>query len=245
MLPKVFNPPKDIHKKEFPKFLKILIVMVIFILVIGYLIFYSSFFKIKTVILDPSLSSDIKAITDSAIGKNIFFVNLEAIQTEIQQKYPELQNVKFSKGLPDTLRVSAEQFQGKITWQTQNHSYLVNASGIAFKEIDGPTDLPKVIDNKDLPIDSKNPVVSSNFIDFISELNNKFSSEIGFKIFSFQVNDTIFQVEGLTDQGWYVKFDTTRPADEQISQVKELLAKDKAGITQYVDVRVEGRVYYK
>ena len=245
MLPKVFNPPKDIHKKEFPKFLKVLIVAVILAMVIGYLIFYSNFFNIKTVALDPLLPSDVKENTDSAIGENIFFVNLKAIQDNLQQKYPELQNIKFSRGLPDTLRVSGEQFQGKITWQTQNHSYLVNVNGIAFKEIDGPTDLPKVIDNKDLPVDSKNPVVPSNFIDFISELNNKFSKEIGFKIVNFQVNDTIFQVEAMTDQGWYIKLDTTRSADEQISQVKELLAKDKAGITQYIDVRVEGRVYYK
>lgn len=245
MLPKVFNPPKDIHQKEFPKFLKVLIVVVILAIVLGYLIFYSGFFKIKTVVLDPTLSSDVKALTDSAIGQNIFFVNLKSIQTDLQQKFPELQNIKFSRGLPDTLRISGEQFQGKITWQSQNHSYLVNENGFAFKEIDGPTDLPKVIDNKDLPIDFKKPVVPTNFIDFITEFNNKFSQEIGFKIVNFSVNDTIFQAEALTDQGWYIKLDTTRSVDEQISQVKELLAKDKAGISQYVDVRVEGRVYYK
>jgi len=147
--------------------------------------------------------------------------------------------------LPDTLKISGDFYQGQIVWKSQNHSYLVNNNGIVFKEFDGTTDLPIVQDSKNLPIELKTQVVSANFINFIREIYNKFSDALGFKIVYFEINETIFQVDAMTDQGWYVKFDTTRSVDDQLVALKQLLSAHKDEIHEYADVRVEGKVFYK
>jgi cell division septal protein FtsQ len=244
MLPKVFSPPKELEKKSFPKFLKILIVLIIIAGFFGYIFFYSSFFKIKNIVID-SLPQDTVAFVDKFKGQNIFFIDREEIKNEINSKFPEIENIKIIRGLPDTLKISVIQGLPKLIWKTEQRLFLVDGDGVIFKEVQGQSDLPIVSDNKDLPVDLGSQVASANFIDFIVTLATKFNQTTGFQIVNFEVNETIFQVDALTDQGWKVKFDTTRSADEQLSDLEKFLAEHKNDVHQYADVRVEGRVYYK
>lgn len=244
LLPKTFNPPQERGKKPFPKILKVLIVFLIIILGLGYLFFYSSIFKVKNIIVDSSLGENSQSVLEKFKGKNIFFLNLKQIQKELA-KQPDIEKVKIQRGLPDTIKISAESFQAKIVWRSRMHSYLVNANGLVFKEVEGMTDLPIVSDNNELEVKLQSAVVSANFITFIQDLSSKFPQKIGFNLTHFEINETIFQVDGVTDQGWFIKFDTTRSVDDQLDTLSKLLAEKKSEINEYVDVRVEGRVYYK
>lgn len=246
MLPKVFTTPKEQEKRrQFPKILKILIVLIILIIGLDYLFLYSSIFVVKNIVIDSSLPSEVSSLLEKIKGQNIFLINVNNLQKEILTKYPDLEKIKFRRGLPNTLRISAESSLAKIIWQSQGHSFLVNDDGYIFKEVEGVADLPRVLDSKDLPVKISDQVASANFIDFLDEVSSKFSAKTGFKIINFKVSETIFQVEALTDQGWIIKFDTTRAVDDQLDALSQLLAEHKADLHEYADVRVEGKVYWK
>ena len=245
MLPKTFSLPKEKTKKEFPKFLKILIIFLVIFAGLFYLFFYSGIFVVQNIVVDETLPSESKAILEELKGQNIFFISSQNAEEKITNQFPEIQQIKIQRGLPDTLKIGGGEHFPKIVWQTQERSFLVDEAGLIFKEIQGPTDLAIVKDNKDLAVNMGSQVVSPNFLDFIIDLNNKFSKIIGFKLLRFEINDTIFQVNGLTDQDWFIKFDTTRAVDDQLEALSKLLASHKDEIREYADVRVEGKVYYK
>ncbi len=241
--PKTFNPPKTKNKKRFPKFLAILILIIAVVTGVIYWLFYSSFFQIENVTLT---GMDLENFDLNRFkGQNILLVNLPNIKSAVKTAHPETGQIKIVRGLPNTLKIEVQPDQASIVWQTGSQHYLVNSEGIIFGLLDGQTDLPLISDNKNLNAQMGQQVVTVNFIEFIKEISNKFSAVAGFKIVSFEVNDTIFQVNALTDQGWLVKFDTTRSPDDQLDALSKVLAEHKDEIHEYADVRVEGKVFFK
>lgn len=247
---KVFTPQDIGHfsqsnpgKNKSSKFVKILLVFIIILSGLVYLFFYSPIFKIKNIIVE-GVSLEGNAF-ENLKGKNILFINTADVKSELSQKYPELNIIKIVKGLPDTLKIKLEEHQAKILWQTQGKNYLVDSNGVIFKEIEGESDLPQVKDNKDLAVVLNQPVVTTNFINFIAELNANFNQETGLIIDRYAVNETIFQIDAVTVLGWKVIFDTTRKAQDQLSDLSRFLKDHQSEVKEYVDVRVEGRVYYK
>lgn len=249
MTPKVFNP-HDFRNgpKQKPLIsIKFLIILIFVILLFGaaiYFLYYSSFFVIKNIIIENSQNSQLAGELEKLKGKNILFFNSKNYVNELSVKYPEVVNVKILRGLPDTIRVQFSERQSKIIWQTNNQNYLVDAQGIIYEKIETANDLPLIIDNKNLQVSIGQGVVSQNFIKFITELNSTFKDKIGFNITGFQVSDTIFQVEAFTDQKWKIIFDSNRTAADQLAQLSQFISTNKDEIKDYVDLRVEGRVYY-
>jgi len=241
--PKIFNPPQPKNKKRLPRF--VVVTIIIFLIVGGavYWLFYSSFFQIKNVTFTGMTLDNFDQT--SLKGQNIFFIKISQIKSEILASHPEISQVKIIRGLPDTLKIVVQPNQASLIWQTNNQQYLVNQKGIAFSQLQGQTDLPLVQDNKNLNIQLGQQVVSPNFIEFIQNFTNKFADAFGFKIVYFAINETIFQVEAVTDHGWFVKLDTTRSVTDQLEALKQLLAVHQDEVHEYADVRVEGKVFFK
>ncbi len=241
--PKIFNPPPQKVKRTFPKFLIAIFIILLIAGALIYSLFYSSFFQIKNITITGTTLDDFDQT--GLKGQNILFINISEIKSKILASHPEVNQVQIVRGLPDTLKIVIKSNQALLIWQTNNQQYLINQKGVAFSELQGQTDLPLVQDNKNLNIQLGQQVVTANFIEFIHELSNKFSDALGFKIVYFEINETIFQVEAMADQGWLVKFDSTRSVDDQLDALKKVLAEHKADIHEYADVRVEGKVFYK
>lgn len=239
--PKVFSSPKEAEQKKWPKVLIILIIFIFVIIGLVYFVYYSPFFKVKNIIFEGEKIENLNYI----IGENIIFLDTETIKSDIKNKYFNVDSVQIIRGIPNTLKIKISYYQPKIVWQTNKTMYLVNNAGRIYNELQGATDMPVVKDNKDLPVQNSDQVVSTNFIDFIYDLTNKFSQSLGFKIVYFEVEETTFQVNAQTDRGWFVKLDTTKSLDGQITALKELLKEHSDEIKEYADVRVEGKVFYK
>lgn len=245
MLPKVFNPPRETKKWQMPRFLKIILFSMVILTGLSYLFFYSSFFKIKNIIIDGPIELAEHSNLENIKGQNILLFKSSNLKKEILEKFPEIADVKIIKGIPDTLKIREESFQSKISWRTQNRLYQVSTQGKILREIEGQSDLPIVQDNKDLPVSLDQQVASQNFIEFITNLNAKFPAKIGFNPLFYEINDTIFQADAVTVYGWKIKFDTTRSVDDQLDALTKFLAEHKDEVKEYADVRVEGKVYYK
>lgn len=212
-----------------------------------YLLFYSPIFKVKTIVVD-SQNSQIKNAFNKYYGTNILLLSSQKIENEIAETYPEVKGLKITRGLPDTLKIGFEARTTKIIWQSQEKKYFVDSSGAIYKEVENtsdPSDLMVVKDNNDLLVKLGQQVVSEKLLDFLSGLNSTFNEATGFKIDHFEVNETLFQIDAFTDQRFKVIFDTTRKSEDQLSDLKKFLADHKDEAKEYIDMRVEGRIYYK
>lgn len=242
--PKVYNPPRELEKKKFPKFFLIIFILIIIFGGLIYFLFYSSLFRIKNIIIEDS-NSQVSNFCEKYKGSNILLFSSSRIEEEIIEKFPEVKDLEVIRGLPDTIKIRFQDRQSKIIWQTQGKNFLVDNSGQIYKETEDLSDLPQVKDNKDISVNIGQQVVSESFLNFLTELNSTFTQANGFKINRFEINDTIFQVDALTDQGWTVIFDTTRKVTDQLSDLSKFLNEHKNEVIEYIDLRVEGRVYYK
>lgn len=249
--PKVFNPPPSREKTTNSSLIKKAIVFLFTIVLLaglGYLFFFSAIFQIKNIIVDENLKSDSSSPVynwEILKNKNIFILRTANIKKEILKNSPDLIDIKIVRGLPDTLKIEGRQDQAEIIWLSQDRKYFVNSEGMIFQEVNGQTDLPIVQDEKNLAVSLRQAVASKNFVDFVNNLNNRFFLKVGFKIVYFRVRETVFQIDALTDEGFYIKFDTTRNIEDQLNGLSKFLEGHKEEVHEYADVRVEGRVYYK
>src|SRR5207247_10389142 len=62
-------------------------------------------FKIKTVVVDPSLALIASNRLSALKGKSIFAVNLKNLERQLQLQYPEITQLKLIKRFPDQIEV--------------------------------------------------------------------------------------------------------------------------------------------
>jgi len=246
--PKVYNPSdvylSPVQRKKIPKFVFFFFGLAIFFAALVYLLFYSPFFQIKNIVVLGTASPPIVEDFNKLKGGNLLLFSSKRAE-KIASSFAEVSAIRVSRGLPDTLKINLQTHEAKIVWQTNGTFFLVDNFGRVFQEVSGPGDLPKVLDNKNLKVKIGENVVSENFLNFIADLNNSFREKTGVKIIRFEVNETIFQVDALTEQGWRAIFDTTGKAAAQLDALQRFSGTHQNEAKEYIDLRVEGRVYFK
>lgn len=242
--PKIFQAPQEVLKEGWSK---VIIYLCLFILVVGcvfYAIFFSAIFKIKTVEIVGSPSKDIKRALDLMVGKNLFSFNCGKMEQSFLDIDKNYSRIKIYRGIPDTIRIVFEDREPKLIWQTNNQKFLVDKSAIAFKIADSPIKVPLVIDKSDLSLKIPAVVASENFVDFVKSIDIELS-KIKFNIVNYEVGQTTFQVTAVTDNNLKILFNTLRPVSDQIDALNKVYSQKKQEIKEYIDLRVEGKVYYK
>ena len=86
-------------------------------------------------------------------------------------------------------------------------------------------------------------------MNFISQTKEFLLSEINLKVVDFDVlSFPADDMKVITSEGWYILFNLQKEAEEQLSALKGVLEekiKDQRENLEYVDLRIENRVYYK
>lgn len=243
--PKVYVPPKEQVPFALPKYLKWSIIILIIIIGLGYLLFFSPIFKIRHVEIIGNSSPAVAQLLNSFKSQNIFRLDSSKIQEDLEKNFPEYLEIKVSRGIPNILRTQFTARQAKIVWQSDSNYYLVDKDAYAFLKIDNPpANLIKTIDNKNIPVDLPGQIASNNFIDFLENSKTKLSA-LQITVDHFEVNETTFQVTAVTDNNIKIIFDVTRNITDQIDAFDKVYQEHKDEIKQYIDLRVEGKVYYQ
>lgn len=237
--------------KRFPKKLIYLVIFIILIILLVYFLFSSSFFEIKKVEINETRlveSEKIKKIVEFSYAnqKNILLFDDSEIETKVKDNFPLISEVIVQKGIPDTLRVTIKEREPFIIWKSGSKEYFVDKEGIAYLEATEERGVPVIIDTREVPVELGNKILSSGFLHYASEINQKFNSFSGLEIEELRIDETIFDLIVKTKSGFSVFFDTTRSVDEGLSDLKRVL--DHLGSVypkEYIDLRVEGWAYYK
>lgn len=224
----------------------VILLTAIILFSIYYILLLSPLFRIKQIIIDgqPSTEITVKLIGELK-GKNIFLLTDKKIK-ELQEKEPAIARIEFIRGLPDTLKVRLVERKAVLSWQNNSDFYLVAEDGVVFKKINQPSSgMALVKDNSGLPIDLGRRIISSDFINFIKIMQLDFSKATNLEIERFEVEETTFSPIIILKLGWKVYTAIDRQPDKQIADFQNIFTTQRDQISEYIDVRTPGRVYYK
>ncbi len=196
-----------------------------------------------------------KLISGSFLNRNKLTINVTSIANSMQKEFPELAAVSV------TFSFSGHQAQLDITpaqpillLNNGNATYAVGSDGTVIGAATLTT-LPS-LDNLGLPlvndtvasVKKGSQILSTSDVSFIQYVADEFKAQhVALETMSLPVATRELDVTP-AGQSYYIKFNLQTAPKEQVGSylaVEQYLTQNKITPSQYVDVRIAGRAYYK
>jgi hypothetical protein len=123
----------------------------------------------------------------------------------------------------------------------------INGRSLSETKDQNTNGLPVVIDGSSIPVKVGDRVVSRDFVDFVLKLNDYFKDN-KIEVEQIFVTETTSELNVKLKDGYVIKFNTSDPADSQIKSLAATLALIKSQNkkpSEYIDLRVTGKAFYK
>jgi cell division septal protein FtsQ len=189
-----------------------------------------------------------QGLSRQLFGHNLVLVDTAALAAYLQQTEPGIKQVSIQRHLPHTLVVAVVERQPALNWKTNGAIYLLDTNATVISATNATyAHLPTVTDSSNLPVKTGDRVAPTVFVSFCSTVA-QLLPPAGYTIQDMTVPETTSEVYVQTTQGVLLKFDTTRPAGEEIADLKAVqvqLAAAHKTPTQYIDLRIPHKAYYK
>lgn len=241
---------RRIHKRV-PKFTK-LTFSILIILTAIYTIFFSDFLVIDQI---ESVNSDIINDLKDYRGQSILFINKDEIKAQIQEKYPEIENIEVSRSLPSTLVISFTEYPVAANILNFNNNlskkYVVNSIGYVVSENADNPSLPYIKIKTDAPINPNAAIIEREKLDYILGAIQYFKEKFGMNIIEAEYKVIPREVHLRTEKFFYIWLDIQKPFDQQLKKLKKALVKLDIYTTplEYIDLRISGesgdKIIYK
>lgn len=253
--------------------LKIPLVILGIIIILGgffYWLFFSSYFKTTSVIvkadneilqltISDKINSYIKGKMLYILPKNNYFLlGTSKIEKKLQDEFKEIEKISVSRSGRHTLKIDIKLKKpfasfcaiiGNVDDKIKECMFIDN-TGTAYAKspfIEGGK-LIKIVDNRLDSISIGNKVLTNSEIKIITQISDLFQKDLtGLDIREIKFEGQ-FDIKVLTFENWWAYFDAKRDIAPQIQSLRRMLVeviKDARYMISYVDLRVEGRAYYK
>lgn len=231
---------------------------------IGFFIYgmiFSDFFNIKDIIVNnknfenESISNQVKNTLKTSIGKNIFLLKIEGLESKLLNIFPELEKITIDKDYPNTL--SVEFLEYPLVANVINESniikknYILNSIGFAIKEDLEDQNLPYIKIKTDEPINPKKAVIEKAILNYILEAKTYFEDKFGMKIKEIQYKPVPRELHLLAERDFYIWLDIQKSYEDQFKKLKKAIVKldiYKENL-EYIDLRIAGnngdKIIYK
>jgi cell division septal protein FtsQ len=123
----------------------------------------------------------------------------------------------------------------------------INGRSLSETKDQNTNGLPVVIDGSSIPVKVGDRVVSRDFVDFVLKLNDYFKDN-KIEVEQIFVSETTSELNVKLKDGYIIKFNTSDTADSQIKSLAATLALIKSQNkkpSEYIDLRVTGKAFYK
>ena len=193
-----------------------------------------------------------KVLSRSIVDKSKLTIDSEGFSRDMKSQFPELQNVAIIVPLmgrrPVVELIAAEPV---LRLTARNQSYLLDINGrILMRSIDKPgvTNLPEVNEQVDVKEEVGAEIMTGDNVAFITTFVNQLkSNKILISNITLPSKASELQIK-IKDKPYYVKANfQTNPsvAVGQFLAVKQKLELEKKIPNEYIDVRVEEKVFVK
>jgi len=114
-----------------------------------YVFSHVDYFKVRSVTIDPSLQFINKRDLRSLMGKNIFKIDLKAVQRRLSYKYPQAAKLKVVKRFPNQVSVLAKQRVPYAQLQIQDKIVVLDREAVILSlEDKKDKNLPDIVGTK-------------------------------------------------------------------------------------------------
>lgn len=159
---------------------------------------------------------------------------------------PQIKEAKFTKQVfSKNLKVTVKEHETTIIWQTNNERFMVNRVGVIYDIVTEDSPLTVVEDLKNVPVNLNQKIVTADFVEFVTSVVSNLPRRTNLAARRVLVPETTFEINVVTSDGYTIIFDTTRSVDNQINNLVKVLQSLPSPPTQYIDLRIEDRVYYR
>lgn len=250
--PKVFNEQKKLLSglNNFKVNLKTLFLIGLLIWV-WWLVFNSSYFKITDILVEGNSAVTTERVRASIKeGQNILFFSADKAKERLLVDCPEIKDAVIYRGIPNALKIVVLEHDGALVWESGGTAFLISSAGIVAKKIEPSemtnyTQMPRILDLKNLPVVIGQQLVSGNFVSFTKNIFAGMPESVNLKAAHAAVEETTFDLSVYTDAGFFIRLNTVRSSRRQLENLRAVLAEKKSDIHEYVDLRIDGWAYYK
>ncbi|MCD6550392.1 cell division protein FtsQ/DivIB [bacterium] len=244
------------------KFFWIFVLFLVTSLIIFYLVCFNCFFQIKTKKIQVKgnqkvKTEDIKNLVDLCLPKKIIFwdsrsvflVNLENLNEEILNYFPQIGEVFIQRQFPDKLIISVRERKPIGVVKQDNNYFFIDKEGVVFEKVNNQKNqwpeivLPEV--DKDLKIGRT--IIEKNLISRIAEIEEELrKKEISLRSIKIVSSK---RANVLTQEGWEVYFNLDDNISKQVFNL-DLLLREKISPRErenleYIDLRFGNQIFYK
>jgi cell division septal protein FtsQ len=241
--------------------------LLLFFAVVIYILFFSQFLNVQALALQGTneLSHEevLEKINSSYQGKylgflpknNIILISKEKIKKNLLSDFPKIKNVAIKKIFPSSLDIHVEERSSLILWCSGGPCYIIDEKGYAFTAV--PLDVPEVVENNLIklvdtsarPISVGQKIIEENYVNFLLELREKLrNTDIGIGEEWKTPSLVAEEVEIPAASGWRIYFSGKLSLEKSLRTLKTFLEEEvpaeKREKLEYVDLRVENKVYY-
>lgn len=159
---------------------------------------------------------------------------------------PQIRDAHFHKNIfKRTLVAVIDEHETTIIWQSNNERFMVNRMGVVYDVAKADSPLIVVEDLKNVPVNLNQKIVTTGFIEFVTAVVANLPRKTNLAARRVLIPETTYEIEVVTSDGWRIIMDTTRSYETQLNNLVKVLRTTKTPPQEYVDLRIDDRVYYK
>ncbi|MBI2064084.1 MAG: hypothetical protein HYT65_03820 [Candidatus Yanofskybacteria bacterium] len=235
-----------------------------------YISFFAGIFYVRSISIDTpdDLREDLSGAVDDWLNtrfwgltrrNNIFFISSAKLTSRLAEQFPKLESIKISADLPHSLLLSSVERKPAGIWclpaqagQTVKvRCFYFDKNGIAFSETQPSSGflITNVTDKRTRDISLGSQVVADDWLRSIMSAKESLA-KTDVSISEFVIPDDSFdEFDAKTAEGWKIMFSIQTDIEKQINALatflKEKLKPGQRPGLQYVDLRIQDRIYYK
>lgn len=241
-------------------------VLILLLFLIGtYILFFSPLFKIRAIEILGNREIKAEEIRNNFSYKNIFLFTKERIKKDLIVKFPKISKLEIEKDFLKRkidLKIEERKRRAIICQATETEKageeesigkcFYIDNQGVIFENAP-KTSGSLILLIKDYSGENfslRQDVFKKDFMNYILEIKNDLVLETNIKILDFRVfSHPVKDLEVMTREGWVIIFDLHRNIKNQILSLKaalnEEINKEEIENLEYIDLRIENRIYYK
>lgn len=237
--------------------------------VVVYALFFSPFLAVDRIeisgIQELNLE-DVKKASENSYGgeylgiapkKNLLIFPVRKTKKTLLDSFKKIKNVSIEKKFPNFVEIKIQERKSLVIWCEGEKCFIVDENGDAFEQVG--LDSREVLENNLVKVISGNvkniaegeKILEVGKVEFLNNFKDILQKKSGVE-FSGEVRMQSHMAEEVilkTVQGWNVYVSAIIPLEKSASTLKIFLDKEISsedfGRLEYVDLRVENKIFYK
>lgn len=255
-------------KKRKKVALKALIALFIIIAIcvgLGYLLFFADLLDVRTIDISGAEiipSADLKTAAEGWLNggflgltrnKNLFFISAGELASELTAKFPRIDSAEIRKEFPHGLKITVVERQSAGIWcfVVSDKCFYFDKNGVAYAEATQSSGflILNVADYQGQAVVLGSRVSSEEWTRNMI-MARELLLKIGVSVAEISIPSGSFdEFEAKTAGGWKILFSNSTDIAKQIASLgilfrDKLPAASRTGL-QYIDLRIQDRIYYK